>query len=89
MEEEGKGTGEKEQRKKSRGKRAEEKEQRKRTEAGNLAGGENGCYNGQQKMRKRFGRQNTVCYIPYLIIIKNFSVLQGNVQIPAVPDGRS
>ena len=74
MEEEGKGTG--------------EKEQRKRTEAGNLAGGENGCYNGQQKMRKRFGRQNTVCYIPYLISIKNFSVLQGNVQIPAAPDGR-
>ena len=74
MEEEGKGTG--------------EKEQMKRTEAGNLAGGENGCYNGQQKMRKRFGRQNTVCYIPYLIIIKNFSVLQGNVQIPAAPDGR-
>ena len=36
MEEEGKGTGEKEQRKKSRGKRAEEKEQRKRTEAGIL-----------------------------------------------------
>ena len=31
MEEEGKGTGEKEQRKKSRGKRAEEKEQRKKS----------------------------------------------------------
>jgi len=31
MEEDGKGTGEKEQRKKSRGKRAEEKEQRKKS----------------------------------------------------------
>lgn len=41
MEKEGKGTG--------------EKEQGKRTEAGKLAGGENGCYNGQQKMRKDLG----------------------------------
>ena len=29
------------------------------------------------------------CYIQFRIIIMNFPVLQENVKIPAVPDGRS